>query len=324
MFAHSFWCFAIPALALCSADASAQSDEALQSITFSSSPIGAPMEMVFVQGGSFLMGSQPDDPSKPNYNPDASPYYNDEGPVHQVDVKSFYIAKLEVTRELWADLMGGDVETGFEQYAKGSLSYDDALHFIYAANVTFAAQMPEGSSFALPTEEQWEYAARGGVNNDQFAYAGGNALNDVAVWGGATEIPGEVATKMPNSLGIYDMSGNAVEWTQSYYSSDYESEPNQRFRVMRGGGIQSRPGRERDLRVSARSRDVASRQMKYYGVRLVLNIPDSKPTEPSTPTFVKLPGADNQQVRPRLRTKDGRIEVVTPDGSSFDVCGRRL
>lgn len=315
---------AISALAHCHMEATAQSGETLQPIIFRSSPIGAPMEMVFVQGGSFLMGSQADDPSKPNYNPEASPYYNDEGPVHQVDVKSFYIAKLEVTRELWADLMGGDVEMGFEQYAQGFVSYDDALHFIYAANVTFAAQMPEGSSFALPTEKQWEYAARGGSNNDQFAYAGSNTLNDVAVWGGETEVPGEVATKMPNSLGLYDMSGNAVEWTQSYYSSDYESEPDQRFRVMRGGGIQSRPGRERDLRVSARSRDVASRQMKYYGIRLVLNLADSKPSEPSNPTTIKQPKSDNSQVRPSLRANNGRIAVIMPDGFAFDVCGRRL
>lgn len=324
MFERYYTILAVPVFLLCCAGATAQSEGERQSIVFRSSPIGAPMEMVLVQGGSFLMGSQADDSSKPNYNPEASPYYNDEGPVHQVDMKSFYIAKLEVTRELWADLMGGDVEMGFDQYAQGSVSYDDALHFIYAANVTFADQMPEGSSFALPTEEQWEYAARGGSRNDQFAYAGSNTLNDVAVWGGGTEVPGEVATKMPNSLGLYDMSGNAVEWTQSYYSSDYESEPDQRFRVMRGGGIQSRPGRERDLRVSARSRDVASRQMKYYGVRLVLNLADSKPSEPSNPTSIKQPKSGDSQVRPSLRAKDGRIAVIMPDGSSFDVCGRRL
>lgn len=324
MFERHLKSLAISASVLFCAGATAQSDGERQSLVFRSSPIGAPMEMAFVQGGSFLMGSQADDASKPNYNPDASPYFNDEGPVHQVDVESFYIAKLEVTRELWADLMGGDVEAGFEQYAQGSVSYDDAMHFIYAANVTFADQMPEGSTFALPTEEQWEFAARGGSNNDQYAYAGSNTLNDVAVWGGATEVPGEVATKQPNSLGLFDMSGNAVEWTQSYYSSDYESEPDLRFRVMRGGGIQSRPGRERDLRVSARSRDVASRQMKYYGLRLVLNLADSKPSEPSNPTTIKQPKSDNSQVRPSLRAKDGRIAVIMPDGSSFDVCGRRL
>lgn len=318
---HSFLRLSLLSLSLFCAGASAQAENHPQFIIFRLSQMGAPMKMMFVKGGSFLMGSQNDDPSMPNYNPEASQFYNDETPVHRVDVKDFYIAQLEVTRELWADLMGGDVEIGSAQLAQGSVSYDMAQQFISSANATFADVMPQGSSFALPTEEQWEYAAQGGANNDQFAYAGSNTLNDVAVWGGATEVPGEVATKMPNSLGLYDMSGNAVEWTQSYYSSNYSSEPDLRFRVMRGGGIQVRPGRERDLRVTARSRDLPSRGMKYYGFRLVLNIPDE--SSPSSPTSALQPMQDPSG-RPCLKSVNGRLAIFRPDGTAFDICGRRL
>lgn len=301
--------------------AAAQTAELPSSIVFQSSPIGAPMEMTLVRGGAFLMGSQCDDPSLPNYNPDGSPYYHDEAPVHKVDVETFYIARLEVTRELWADLMGGYVSMDSAQCAQGYVSYDDALHFVCSANVAFASQMPEGAAFALPSEEQWEFAARGGVNQDGFAYAGSDNSSEVAQWGGNTEVPGEVATKKPNSLGLYDMSGNACEWTSSYYSSDYESEPDRRFRVLRGGGVNTRPGRERDLRVSARARDEASRRMKYYGVRLVLNLPAQSPSDP---TSAARPKTGHVGEAARLAVRDGRLIILQPQGTAFDVCGRRL
>lgn len=265
------------------------------------------------------MGSQREDASKPNYNPDLSPNYSDESPVHSVDVETFYIARLETTRELWADLMGGDVPSDSSDCAQGSVSFNTAMLLVNAANNAFADKMPQGSSFDLPTEEQWEYAARGGRNNDTFAFAGSNDSHDVAVWGGATEIPGPVASLKPNSLGLFDMSGNAREWTKSYYSSSYGSTLDYSFRVIRGGGVDTRPGREKDLRVSARARDIERRAMKYYGVRLVLNVPAIE----NPPTAVGEASA-SASVSPRLVIRGGKLCVIGADSQVFDLGGSRL
>lgn len=308
--------FAVFGLASCLAGA--QSDGYPETLSFFESPIGAELSMIKVDGGTFLMGSQREDASKPNYNPDLSLNYSDESPVHSVDVETFYIARFETTRELWADLMGGFVPYDSSDCAQGSVSFKAAMLLVNAANNAFAHKMPKGSFFDLPTEEQWEYAARGG-RDDTFAFAGSNDPDSVAVWGGATEIPGPVASLKPNSLGIFDMSGNAAEWTKSYYSSSYGATLDYKFRVIRGGGVHTRPGRKPDLRVSARSRDIERMGMKYYGVRLVLNVPaiENPPTavgETSAPAYAP----------PRLVIRGGKLCVIGADGQVFDLGGSRL
>ena len=226
---------------------------------------------------------------------------------------------VETTREQWADLMGGDVPSDSASFAQGGVSFNDAMYLANAANNAFASAMPTGASFDLPTEEQWEYAARGGVNKDDFAYAGGNDPDDVALWGGVTEVPGQVATRKPNSLGLYDMSGNACEWTKSYYSSSYDSSPDYTFRVYRGGGIEVRPNSVRELRVSHRQRDIERRALKYYGVRLVLNVKEvvAPPTSISN-------GCLPNGGRYGLSIRNAKIVIDAPDGRTYDLCGRRL
>lgn len=285
--------------------------------------------MIFVEGGTFKMGSQHDDRNADNYNPDFSELFFDEGPVHEVTVESFYMAKFEVTNELWCDVLGGDITFGEEQYARGSVSWSDASYFINNINYSLSDVLPSGATFALPTEEQWEYAARGGVNHDSYAYAGSNTAAEVAVYGGITEVPGQVGTLKPNSLGIYDLSGNALEWTSNYYTSDYSADASKSLtqHVMRGGGIHTRPNRLRDLRVSGRSVGRETLTQNYFGLRLVLNLP-STPTPTPTPTpdpsAIKQTEADAQSGRAKLTVVDGRLAISLPDGRVVDICGRRL
>lgn len=311
----------LTSLALCMMSGHVGAAQDLPStLTFSLSVLSEPVEMILVEGGAFKMGSQRDDPNADNYNPELSTNFSDEGTVHEVTIGSFYMSKYEVTNEMWCDVLGGDIAFGEEQHAKGAVSFSDASYLINNINYLLAANLPEGASFALPTEYQWEYAARGGVNHDAYAYAGSGSAAEVAVFGGVAETPGEVGTLKPNSLGIYDLSGNALEWTQSYYTTDYSAEATTYYstRVMRGGGIHTRPSRTRDLRVSGRSTARESLSQAYFGLRLVLNLP-SVPDLKALKTVTT--EADRQA---RLVRTGGRLAVALPDGTTFDMCGRRL
>lgn len=286
---------------------------AQQSLTFRL-PMGETIEMLRVEGGAFLMGSQRDDPQRPNYNPDAAQNYNDEGPVHEVKVPTFYMARYEVTREVWVAIMGGDGVEETATVAQGGVTWNDADYFVILANETFAMQLPSGAKLALPTEQQWEYAARGGVNHDGYLYSGGANPSDVAHWGGATTEPTHVGQKQPNSLGIYDMSGNVEEWTQSFYTDSYAADATVNYlrRVLRGGSVASRYA---DL-VSVSNRQYAPENVgqAYYGVRLVLNLPEA----PSGIDEV----AALSEARAALVRRGGVLLVRGADGRLTDLSGR--
>lgn len=275
--------------------------------------MGETLRMVHVEGGEFLMGAQSTNPQGENYYREAQ---QDEGPVHREQLPSFYISKYEVTLGLWADIMGGDVPYGEEQMAKGGVSFVEAQDFVSRLNETFADKLPNGTGFALPTEQQWEYAARGGTRHDTYAYSGGDVATEVAQFGGTTEKPGEVGKKPGNSLGLHDMSGNAQEWTQSdYVGYEGTSLPRTAYRakVLRGGGIHSQY--ERQVSVSARAYFAETTGMQYHGLRPVLNIrPDAlKPTV-----------ADRQDAAPKLVKRPGGVAVQMPNGDVFDLVGRKI
>ena len=177
--------------------------------------------LVRVEGGSFRMGAQRDLPQGENYDPDAR---DDESPAHEVTLSDYYLGKFEVTQQEWRAIMGDDLDWS-EQYGNGdgfpayNVSRNDALQFVERLSVM--TRLP----FRLPTEAQWEYAARGGSNSLHYRYSGSNHVDDVA-WhhGNSDGILHPVGGKLPNELGFYDMSGSLWEWCSDTYGP-YPSAP---------------------------------------------------------------------------------------------------
>ena len=162
--------------------------------------------MVYVEGGSFHMGN--------NISRDCDAF-EDEMPIHEVNTSSFYISKYEVTQEEWMFVMGNNPSLfGGSKRPVDNISWDDCQLFIKKLNEL------TGKQFRLPTEAEWEYAARGGKLSHGFKYAGSNIIQDVAWFEGNSDgQTHEVGSKMPNELGLYDMSGNVFEWCQDWYGN---------------------------------------------------------------------------------------------------------
>lgn len=222
---------------------------------------GVSFTMVQVQGGTFKMGATSEQ---------GSDAYDWEKPAHSVTLSSYYIGQTEVTQELWEAVMGSNPSNfkGAKRPVE-QVSWDDCQEFIRKLNAN------TGKNFRLPTEAEWEYAARGGNKSQGYKYSGGNNIGDVAWYddnsGGTTH---DVATKRANELGIYDMSGNVWEWCSDWYgdySSSSQSNPqgpsSGSFRVRRGGSWFNNAGL---CRVSYRVRDSADSRYSHLGLRLAL------------------------------------------------------
>jgi formylglycine-generating enzyme required for sulfatase activity len=188
--------------------------------------------MVYVSGGTFTMGCTAEQGSDCLY---------DEKPAHTVTLSNFYIGKYELTQAQWEAVMGTN-PSHFKACANcpvENVSWEDCQEFIQKLNAI------TGKTYRLPTEAEWEYAARGGNMSKGYKYAGSNELDDVA-WHDVISIKktNPVGQKSPNELGIYDMSGNVWEWCSdrygvSYYSSSPSTNPkgpdSGSNRVLRGG-----------------------------------------------------------------------------------------
>jgi len=192
-----------------------------------------PYNMVRVRGGTFTMGCTSEQ---------GSDCYDREKPAHQVTVSDFYIGKYEVTQKEWREVMGSNPSyfKNCDECPVETVSWDDIQSFLSKLNAK------TGRTYRLPTEAEWEYAARGGSASRGYKYAGSNSLDEVAWYtsnSGSKTHP--VGQKKANELGLYDMSGNVWEWCADDWHSNYSGAPSTgrawidspraSYRVFRGG-----------------------------------------------------------------------------------------
>ena len=192
-----------------------------------------PPDMVRVRGGTFRMGSDKKDKDA----------LDRERPAHDVILSDFYIGRTEVTQALWRAVMD-DNPSNFEncdQCPVERVSWDDIQEFLQKLN-----KLDPGKNYRLPTEAEWEYAARGGPQGKQnFVYAGSNKIDEVAWnYNNSDQKPHPVGQKKANSLGLFDMSGNVYEWCSDWYDETYYKKSGAydppgplsgSYRVIRGG-----------------------------------------------------------------------------------------
>jgi formylglycine-generating enzyme required for sulfatase activity len=218
--------------------------------------------MKYVEGGEFMMGAANDDTAA----------YDCEKPSHIVRLDSYYMGETQVTQALWETVMGNN-----PSYFKGdslpveNVSWYDCQEFIKKLNSI------TGKNFSLPTEAQWEFAARGGNKSRGFLYSGSNNLDEVAWYRhNSNRQTHQVATKKANELGLYDMTGNVEEWCEDYYGKNYYSNSSQDnpqgplsggHRILRGGSWDCYV---RVCRVSYRGDNFPNYCSRLYGLRLVL------------------------------------------------------
>ncbi len=229
--------------------------------------------MVFVQGGTFQMGSNSGD--------------SDEKPVHSVTVSDFYIGKYEVTQTEWKEVMGNNPSfRKGDNFPVEKVSWYDAVEFCnkksrakgltpcYTGSGKNITCNFNANGYRLPTEAEWEYAARGGNKSKGYTYSGSNTIGNVAWYNnnsGITTHP--VGKKHPNELGIYDMSGNVFEWCWDWkgsYGSSSQTNPTGASdgsrRVRRGGSLYSVA---MYCRVAIRHHSIPDLTLNYIGFRLL-------------------------------------------------------
>ncbi|WP_370477062.1 formylglycine-generating enzyme family protein [Tamlana flava] len=217
-------------------------------------------DMVYVKGGSFIMGC----------TSEQKDCEDDEYPPHQVTLSNFFIGKYEITRVQWNSLMGympDNESLSCEQCPITSLSWYNVQDFIVKLNDL------TGNDFRLPTEAEWEYAARGGMKSKNYIYSGSNTISVV----GSESSNKPVGSYKANELGLYDMTGKTAEWCQDWYDEDYYDNsptinptgPNTgERRVLRGSGA-----RKIWMRNSNRGMMNPDYGGFITGFRLVINTP---------------------------------------------------
>lgn len=222
-------------------------------------------KMIRVEGGSFKMGATKEQLSEANA---------DEYPVQKVTLETYYIGETEVTQELWTAVMGKNPSffIGNEKRPVENVSWGDCQQFIEKLNAMLHKnkQLAPNLHFALPTEAQWEYAARGGRQSKGCKYSGSSAVGSVSWFYYSKGVTHMVGKKLANELGIYDMSGNVFEWCADWYHPHEFAEgevPMDTARVLRGGSWSSP---SKNCRVSNRFCQTPEKRAGNFGLRLAL------------------------------------------------------
>lgn len=232
---------------------------------------GVSFTMIPVKAGTFTMGATAE-----QQNP-----FDDEKPTHQVTLTNdYYMGETEVTQALWHAVTGYSPTSSGSSWSldegKGDdypayyISYEDVQSFLTKLNSL------TGENFRMPTEAEWEYAARGGNKSKGYQYSGSNTLGEVAWYSeNSNSQTHAVKTKLANELGLYDMSGNVWEWCSDWkgsYNSSSQTDPvgasSGSYRVLRGGCWSSISGR---CRIACRSYTTPSKRNYDLGFRLALS-----------------------------------------------------
>ena len=221
------------------------------------------IEMVAVQKGVFTMGCTSEQGGDCN---------DSEKPAHRVTLSAFYIGKYEVTQAQWKTVMG-DNPSFFkgDNYPVDNVNWNEVQTFITKLN-----NMTD-KHYRLPTEAEWEYAARGGVSSKDYKFSGGNTVGDIAwYWDNSNSRTHTVGEKPANESGIHDMSGNVWEWCSDWYgsySNSVQMNPtgasSGSYRVNRGGGWSND---EKNVRVSHRNRSTPNARSNSLGFRLACSV----------------------------------------------------
>lgn len=246
---------------------------------FAAMSYGQAVEMVLVKGGIFNMGNE------------RETLFEDELPVHQVSLDDYYIGVYEVSQSEWQAVMGNNPSFyKGDNHPVDNVSWFDALHFCNKLSEKSGLEpcydfkrgntvefKRSANGYRLPTESEWEFAARGGMRSRNYLYAGNDEV-DMVAWhkGNSKGETHEGGLLQANELGLYDMSGNVWEWCWDWYASEYASEPQVNpdgpsygvERCRRGGGWHAVA---KSSRVTNRIGTPPSTRLNYVGLRLVRN-----------------------------------------------------
>ena len=225
---------------------------------------GVELKMIYVIGGSYMMGAKITEPGSRTF----------EKPQHQVILSDFKIGETEVTQELWQAVMGNNpsIDKSDPQYPVEYVTWYDCQEFITKLNEL------TGKKFRLPTEAEWEYAARGGITwfTNYYIFSGSNTCRDVAWYSTTSDGHSHPVKQLPpNAIGLYDMSGNVCEWVSDWYSryttDEYQVDPQGpetgNYKVYRFGSWYNNAI---ENRVSYRYMREPEYRVNYLGLRLAL------------------------------------------------------
>ena len=282
---------------------------------------GIAIELVLVEGGTFTMGATPDLIALAQYDPD-------ELPAHEVTLDTYYMAKYEVTQALWIEIMG----TNPSQIVRDNNCPVDGMSYLQCLQFIEKLNERTGLYFNLPTEAQWEYAARGGNKSQGFLYSGSNDATEVG-WVEENMVdfgqhPG--GGKAPNELGIYDMTGNVNEWCRDVYAA-YPEEPqvnpkgpkpsgSSTVYVVRGGSFLVESARW--CRNTKRISYPENYAQMDIGLRLVLRDPASGPEPEEPEPVISAPVVVTGEVSDiRENSATASMSITSDGGAAVTVCG---